>query len=257
MPQRYIASWATPTGILAAYSSVAIGASAVKPLVLFIHGALRNAGVLEAWFDILADEADVVLLDLPGHGRSSPINLASVENIASIVGTAIQTYLPGRRILLVGESIGGTIALRIGGATKESPIKAVFAADPPMTTAKLWNVMAGLRLAAANEPSNEFIINFARDTFGLTFDGYDDLIYYPLLGELRVPTVIATGDLPLLPPRKMSGISCVFDKVDEFVSQKLYGDFFQFKKIRNCDHLLLINSTVDCREIILKQLHQM
>ena len=39
-----------------------------RPVAVFLHGALRRAELLAEWGDRLADIADVVLVDLPGHG---------------------------------------------------------------------------------------------------------------------------------------------------------------------------------------------
>ena len=256
MQQRHMASWPTATGSIAAYSDKSFNAVDKKPVVLFLHGALRNAEFLVHWIDLIGDAADVILLDLPGHGRSSSPAVGSVASMASDIDGAIRVHLGGRRILLVGESIGGTIALKIGGASGGGPVKAVFAADPPMTTAKLWSVSAVFKMTMARQPENSFLPRLARDSFGLSAEGSDELIYYPYIGQLQVPGVIATGDVPLLPPRRMTTASSVFDDVDAFVTQNLYPGKVRIERIQDCGHLLLIEARQRCLAIMQRQISE-
>jgi pimeloyl-ACP methyl ester carboxylesterase len=44
-----------------------------RPVVVLIHGALRWSDLLTHWAEALADIADVVLVDLPGHGWSDAV----------------------------------------------------------------------------------------------------------------------------------------------------------------------------------------
>jgi pimeloyl-ACP methyl ester carboxylesterase len=217
-----------------------------RPVAVFLHGALRSAGALADWADILGECADVVLVDLPGHGRSDPLIPATVQGLAESVHHALRHVLTGRQALLVGESLGGLISLAIGGHADPGPIRAVFAADPPITAAKLWNVASAFRGAMSLHPDDTLLASLGWEVFGITPGDAVERIYYPLIGALRVPTVIATGDIPLLPPRQIDATPCLFDAVDCFVTEHLYPGKVQIIRIPNSGHLLLTHATDAC-----------
>jgi pimeloyl-ACP methyl ester carboxylesterase len=54
-----------------------------RPLVVLLHGALRTATALTQWTEFLGDAVDVALVDLPGHGKSAPIESATVQAMAA------------------------------------------------------------------------------------------------------------------------------------------------------------------------------
>lgn len=249
MAQFNATAWRTRSGAVVFYATQAPKESR-RPVVVFLHGALRNAAVLLPWAELLSDVADVVLVDLPGHGRSEPIAPATVAAMADAVHDALKAALPGRQLLLVGESMGGTIALAIAGQADPAWIRAVFAADPPMTTAKLWSVADNFRRVIVSHPDNPFFAAFGRDAFGIIPDDIEELIYYPLVGALRIPALIATGDIRLLPPRRVNGVTCVFDAVDQFVVGQLYPDKARLHRIANCGHLLLVDAKDECLRLI-------
>lgn len=249
MTQLQLRIWPTSGGEIAAYAPEK--ADAELPVVAFLHGALRSAEVLFPWVERLAGLAEPLFFDLPGHGRSAASGPASVEGMAQCVHEAVASACPGRRVLLVGESVGGTIALAVAGRPGPSPVCGVFAADPPLTTAKLWNVAEVMRTVAADAAPGSFVQRFAHETFGITTGGADDLIYYPLIGALRTPAVvIATGDVPLLPPRRLTRVACLFDAVDRFVIDSLYPEKALVVQIPDCGHVVLIDAPETCLELI-------
>jgi len=249
MAQFTATAWPTRTGAVVVYAAQAPKESQ-RPVVVLLHGALRNAAVLLPWADLLSEVADVVLVDLPGHGRSATIAPASVVAMADAVHEALKAALPGRQLLLVGESLGGTVALAIGGQADPDWLRAVFAADPPVTTAKLWSVADNFRRVIASQPDNPFFARFGRDAFGITPDDIEEIIYYPLVGALRMAALIVTGDIRLLPPRRLNGVTCLFDPVDQFVVANLYPDKARIHRIANCGHLVLTDAKEECLGLI-------
>ena len=217
---------------------------------MFLHGALRDSSVLFHWVDALKDMADTVLLDLLGHGESSPVVPATVEALAASVHAALAAIIPGRNALLVGESLGGLVALAVGARGDATPVRAVFAADPPITTAKLWQIAVTFVGEMAQNPPGSFVWSLAREVFGITPAGIEERIHYPIVGAVGVPAVIATGDVSLLPPRELDRAACLVDQVDRFVIKELYGEAIQIKQIPNCGHLLLIDAVGPCLEVI-------
>jgi len=228
--------------------------SSDRPVVAFLHGSLRNSRALEDWPARIDPVADGVLFDLPGHGKSDPIAVPSVGGLAGRVLGGLRAAFPDRHVLLVGESLGGTLALAIGSVTEQNPVKAVFAADPPMTTAKLWNVAITHRLAMAKQEPDSFVHRLSDLVFGLKPNAVEERIYYQLLGSLRVPAVIATGDVPLLPQRAKQLDTSIFDSVDQFVAKKLYPDKAQIERVPNCGHLMLIDAVQPCEAMIQRML---
>jgi pimeloyl-ACP methyl ester carboxylesterase len=217
-------------------------------------GALRVSFNLGEWGGLLTEVADVALFDLPGHGKSAAPDGATVAELAEIMAEAIRAAFPGRRALLVGESFGGTIGLAVGGMVDPGPVRAVFAADPPMTTTKLWPVHLNFSATLSKIEEEGFFHRMARDAFGSTPDGLVEIVYYPLLGDLRLPTLIAAGDLALQPPRSLTRPPSIFDKVDEFVVGELYPGKVEFLRIADCGHLLLSDARDTAVAIIRRML---
>ncbi len=220
------------------------------PILLMNHGALRNSAVLFDWLNICKPDFDVVFVDLPGHGRSTSTATVSIENFAADVGEAITVALGSRAVVVVGESIGGLVAIALGGLNIES-IRAVIAADPPITTAKLWYVRDDICRAVARDPANRFLRLFALNIFGIDPAGkIHERIYFHLFEQSRVPVLILTGDVPLFPPRIFNVFPCLFDDVDWYVVGRLAGNNAQIEVVPNCGHLLLVDAKQKCRRII-------
>ena len=90
----------------------------VEP-VIFIHGAARNSAKLAKWVT-----PGSALLELPGHGVA-PFISGNIEKWRAAFQHAIETVWPSKNITLVGESLGGILALGMKAAR-------TIAIDPPM-----------------------------------------------------------------------------------------------------------------------------
>ena len=85
--------------------------AAALPCVMFIHGALHDHSVwtlLARWF--AHHGHSVLAVDLPGHGRSAGVPLASVEALADWA-LALLDAAGAKQAALVGHSMGSLIAL--------------------------------------------------------------------------------------------------------------------------------------------------
>ena len=82
------------------------------PLVL-IHGLGGSWRTWEPVLDELAEERDVIVPDLPGHGDSPPLSgEVSIETLADAVGSFLEaTDLEG--VDVVGNSMGGRLVLEL------------------------------------------------------------------------------------------------------------------------------------------------
>ncbi|HBB15898.1 MAG TPA: alpha/beta hydrolase [Syntrophus sp. (in: bacteria)] len=83
-----------------------------KPTVLFIHGAGGSSALWENQVDSLAEHANTIAIDLPGHGKSSGPGLDRVEDY----GAAVTNFIEKTGIsapIPCGLSLGGAIVLQL------------------------------------------------------------------------------------------------------------------------------------------------
>jgi pimeloyl-ACP methyl ester carboxylesterase len=117
--------------ILAPNLSIAyreIDGKAEKPVLVFLHEGLGAAALWKTFPDLLCEKTGCpgLLYDRPGYGESSPISerfdLHFMHHHALCELPAIFTSLipTGRRIILIGHSDGGSIALIHASENKEN-----------------------------------------------------------------------------------------------------------------------------------------
>ncbi|WP_312877773.1 alpha/beta fold hydrolase [Lentzea indica] len=77
------------------------------PLLVLLHG-LGATG--EVWKDVVGDwHGSWLVPDLPGHGRSTPIDRYSFGSFAS----AIANVIPREPVTIIGHSLGGVVGLAL------------------------------------------------------------------------------------------------------------------------------------------------
>jgi pimeloyl-ACP methyl ester carboxylesterase len=87
------------------------------PLVL-VHGVGHRR---QAWYpvrDQLAEQRDLILVDLPGHGESDPLELNG-QSLAEVLTATFKAFLGQQGLKtahVAGNSLGGRIALEAGAA---------------------------------------------------------------------------------------------------------------------------------------------
>lgn len=91
------------------------------PPVVLIHGVVHQQHAWDPIVDALARRWRVITLDLPGHGASAPIEPGPglLPRLLDATEAAVAELCPGERPHLVGNSLGGYLALEIaarGGA---------------------------------------------------------------------------------------------------------------------------------------------
>lgn len=236
------------------FGSIAlVGADSIyqttRPLVMMIAGALRDSKTLSDWPRLLQAHADVVVAELPGHGHSPDIAPATFEAIVRIFDAVTRSTFAGREMVIVGESLGGLVGIALA-TLPGRPQKAVIAVDPPMTTAKLWSVAPNLRSVIRQNPHNVFLRSFAENVFGIGPSSTSERIYYSLLGQVKIPVHIVTGDMPLMPPRQVEVPPCIFDDVDKYVVETFFRQGIEVHRIKDCGHLLLNEKKDECLRII-------
>ena len=212
---------------------------AQKPLILLVHGALGDHTHLLPWSQLWSKEFDVRLVDLPGHGRSEAPSSATFEAFVAEIGDLVARHLSSRQVIVIGESLGGLIALALGNRPSFN-LTAVVALDPPFATAALWPVIDHLRLELNLQPRNTFLHDFALRIFGVSphSDEAHDRLYYDVLKKLAVPTLVLAGDQPLGRRRRLAAVPSLITEVDRAVLHTLKSAQFKFEVFANTGHLI-------------------
>jgi pimeloyl-ACP methyl ester carboxylesterase len=92
------------------------------PLLVFIHGLSGQINQFEPLLKYFGQVADVLAIDFPGCGGSPLIdrswNLYTTESFVTILNRVIEEKVRGRKVVLVGHSLGtlvaGTLAMKLG-----------------------------------------------------------------------------------------------------------------------------------------------
>lgn len=189
------------------------------PAVLCLHGA---GGSHRHWGHLLAglsERAQLIAVDLPGHGRSAPPGRASVAAYAA-AALALLDALGLERATVAGHSMGAATALELACARPERVERLVLAGAaarlrvlPALIGGMLTDhaatidLLVGMlyapdappeRLAAARADYMTCDPLVFRDDFGAC-DGWD---IRPRLGQIAAPALIFSGaEDRLTPPR--------------------------------------------------------
>jgi len=91
-------------------------------LIVFVHGLGGQINQFEPLLQYFGQVADVIAVDLPGCGKSPLIDrswdLYTTDALANLVDKVIQKRVAGRKVVLVGHSMGcmitGNLALKLG-----------------------------------------------------------------------------------------------------------------------------------------------
>lgn len=89
--------------------------------VMFVHGVGADRDIWGDWVPHLAGHYPIIRLDLPGHGQSEPwagTTPLDYEFYLRLI-TAVADRESASKLILIGESMGGTIALYSASALTE------------------------------------------------------------------------------------------------------------------------------------------
>ncbi len=183
--------------------------------MLFVHAAGSNGHSWHNQLDYFGVEHSPVALDLPGHGRSAGVEgFGSVREYADFVA-AFAGALKLAKVVVVGRSMGGAIAMDLAIRHPELVEALVLIA-----TAAKFNVppdrLAGLKAVAQGRAPQAFVtMGFSpktvADNFGLVREGwmeqiktdprvrYTDIVachevdLRAELGKIKKPTLVIAG----------------------------------------------------------------
>ncbi len=215
------------------------------PAILMLHGAFGTADGLVGWFDRLEPHADLLLASLPRHGGAPALTRPGVEGYISAFAEAVGLALPDRPLLVVGQSLGGLVALGLAGHGHPA-----VAFDPFLTTAKLWPVGATLRrLQGRGETYDE---TFVDEVFGFRAGQVVDRDHRPLIARLGAATLVAAGTVPLRPARDLEHAPSLLDEDDRALL--ISNPRVRFVTFEGLGHALMEDAPDRCRDLILESL---
>jgi pimeloyl-ACP methyl ester carboxylesterase len=119
-----IAQVALPSGFTLRYVQRGEG-----PVIVLMHTLRTQLDYFEAVIPALAADHRVIAVDLPGHGQSSILEADYAEPLFRKVMSEFIVALDLREVTLVGESIGGVLALSVTGEVPKR-IARVVALNP-------------------------------------------------------------------------------------------------------------------------------
>ena len=91
--------------------------------VVLLHGFCEDLSLWENLVKPLAQQNKVITIDLPGFGKSDPIeDDLSIENVASLVHNTVVNELHINEYIVIGHSLGGYICLALADLYSESII---------------------------------------------------------------------------------------------------------------------------------------
>ncbi|WP_341254562.1 alpha/beta fold hydrolase [uncultured Dietzia sp.] len=98
------------------------------PTIVLLHGVCHRAHAWDPVVPLLADRFRVVVVDLPGHGRSAdlPDTGDVLDYFVSELVTLLEEVVPaGERPHIAGNSLGGFLALELGARGLASSVTAL------------------------------------------------------------------------------------------------------------------------------------
>jgi pimeloyl-ACP methyl ester carboxylesterase len=166
-----------------------------EPAIVLIHGWATDANYWNAQIGPLQDKYTVAAIDLAGHGASSKNRAEwTLENYGEDVATVVR-QLPNRQVILVGHSMGGTVALEAAPRIGERVI-GIIAVDalksvglPPAPQAEIDKRVAPFRsdfIGSVRKYVNEELFEPGADPVLVQKVAYDMSLEPP---EVAVPSL--------------------------------------------------------------------
>jgi len=188
-----------PDGVHIEYRIVGKG----DPAIVLIHGWATDANYWNAQIDPLKAKYTVVAIDLAGHGGSTKSRTDwSMEKYGEDVTTVLQR-IPNQQLILVGHSMGGTVALeaartlgsRVIGIVVVDALKSVGL--PPIPAAEIQKRVAPFRtdfIGSVRKYVTEELFEKGADPMFVQKVAYDMSLEPP---EVGVPSLEALLSLDL------------------------------------------------------------
>lgn len=83
-------------------------------VIVLLHGFLESLEIWEEFSTKLAKQFRVISIDLPGHGKTSPVGYIHTMELMAECVKVVMDFLSLHRYIVVGHSMGGYVALAFG-----------------------------------------------------------------------------------------------------------------------------------------------
>ncbi|MGD0231016.1 MAG: alpha/beta hydrolase [Syntrophorhabdales bacterium] len=222
--------------------------------ILFIHGA---GGSSASWYfqKRLEGRCEVILVDLPGHGRSKGEAFRTIDGYVGSVAEAIEENgLEG--CYLAGHSMGGAIAMSLALASPGLSRGLILIATgarlkvfPPILEGILQNKEETVRsitgLAFSKKAPPALIeAGFAemmaapKEVIHADFSGCDHYDLMGRVGSIALPTIIITGADDLLTPQRYA----------EYLAREIGGS--RLVVIPDAGHMVMLEKPDETNRVI-------
>jgi len=138
---------------------------------------------------------------------SAPPDEISIKSFAIAFLDLIESFYVGRRVVVVGLSVGGLVAL----ALNSMAVEAVIAVDPPLSTAKLWPLSDWATVARTQMTPAQQEWLWRILGYGLTIEDRD---YHSILNALQRPARILVAGNALGQRRETTEMPGLLDAED-------------------------------------------
>lgn len=166
-----------------------------QTIVLAIPGSLAPMEDIATLGESLGLLGALYIMGLPtAAGVQFPAGIMAATS--RMVDELAQTTFAGRRMVVMGVSIGAVAAMGVRAAN----IERVVAVEPPLVTGKLWPLIGPLRSFLERTQVVEAAA-FAFEAYGMDLARAESRDYRGVLEGLTRPTDVVVGEIPLAPER--------------------------------------------------------
>jgi pimeloyl-ACP methyl ester carboxylesterase len=182
------------------------------PAIVLIHGWATDANYWNAQIAPLQAKYTVVAIDLAGHGGSTKSRTDwSMEKYGEDVATVVQR-MPNQQVILVGHSMGGTVALeaahtlgnRVIGIVVVDALKSVGL--PPLSPSQIQTRVAPFRtdfIGAVRKYVSEELFEKGADPLFVQKVAYDMSLEPPEVGVPSMEALLSMDFKTVLPDIKV------------------------------------------------------
>jgi pimeloyl-ACP methyl ester carboxylesterase len=182
------------------------------PAIVLIHGWATDANYWNAQIAPLQAKYTVVAVDLAGHGGSTKSRTDwSMEKYGEDVATVVQR-IPNQQVILVGHSMGGTVALeaahtlgnRVIGIIVVDALKSVGL--PPLSPSQIETRVAPFRtdfIGAVRKYVSEELFEKGADPLFVQKVAYDMSLQPPDVGVASLEALLSMDFKTVLPDIKV------------------------------------------------------
>jgi sigma-B regulation protein RsbQ len=234
------------------------------PAIVLIHGWATDANYWSAQIAPLQAKYTVVAVDLAGHGGSTKSrSVWTMEKYGDDVATVVQ-LIPNQKVILVGHSMGGTVALeaahslgnRVIGIIVVDALKSVGL--PPMPPAEIQKRVAPFRtdfIGSVRKYVTEELFEKGADPLFVQKVAYDMSLEPP---EVAVPSLEALLSMDfnaVLPDIKVPVLAINSDlgATDEARIRKSLPTF-KSKVIPHTSHFLMMEVPDEFNPVLLRDI---